>query len=187
MTLARLLLERGAYIEGGVKPSEDRCTLTPLQLAAATGNTEMVSLLLAHGANACLSTLHKVVTIVVILFTSVGRCLESYGICFLGLAVLFGRGAAWQPLRHSCGGCSRTKGYVAQTLVASTFSAHERSSIPGRDIGGGVDAGEAHSLPQDTDKSAAGGDVPQLGMWTPRHHPRPPTTRSHLDPSLLDD
>ncbi|KAL0268771.1 UNVERIFIED_CONTAM: hypothetical protein PYX00_010588 [Menopon gallinae] len=59
VTLARLLLERGAYIEGGVKPSEDRCTLTPLQLAAATGNTEMVSLLLAHGANACLSTLHK--------------------------------------------------------------------------------------------------------------------------------
>lgn len=60
MTLARLLLERGAHVEGGVKPSEDRCTLTPLQLAAASNNTEMVSLLLAHGGNACLSTLHKV-------------------------------------------------------------------------------------------------------------------------------
>jgi len=58
--MARLLLERGAHVEGGCKPSEDRCTLTPLQLAVATGNTEMVTLLLAHGANACLSTLDKV-------------------------------------------------------------------------------------------------------------------------------
>lgn len=58
--MARLLLERGARVEAGWKPSEDRCTLSPLQLAVATGNIEMVSLLLAHGANACLSTLDKV-------------------------------------------------------------------------------------------------------------------------------
>lgn len=29
---ARLLLERGANVEGGARLSEDRCTLTPLQV-----------------------------------------------------------------------------------------------------------------------------------------------------------
>lgn len=57
--IARMLLERGAAVEGGAKPSEDKCTITPLQAAAASGNGEMVALLLAHGAQPFLSTLIK--------------------------------------------------------------------------------------------------------------------------------
>ncbi|XP_034122546.1 ankyrin repeat and BTB/POZ domain-containing protein 2 isoform X1 [Drosophila guanche] len=55
----RILLERGSKVEGGARNSEEKCTLTPLQLAAGTGNLEIVALLLAHGANAFLSTQQK--------------------------------------------------------------------------------------------------------------------------------
>ncbi|EDV96630.1 GH16366 [Drosophila grimshawi] len=55
----RILLERGGKVEGGARSSEEKCTLTPLQLAAGTGNLEMVALLLAHGANAFMSTQQK--------------------------------------------------------------------------------------------------------------------------------
>nr|CAD7258854.1 unnamed protein product [Timema shepardi] len=58
-SMVRLLLERGAHVEGGTRLSEDKCTLTPLQVAVACGNAEMVSLLLAHGAHPFLSTLLK--------------------------------------------------------------------------------------------------------------------------------
>ncbi|NP_001135439.1 ankyrin repeat and BTB (POZ) domain containing 2 [Nasonia vitripennis] len=59
-TIARILLERGAAVEGGAKHSEDdKPTITPLQAATASGNTEMVALLLAHGAQPFLSTLIK--------------------------------------------------------------------------------------------------------------------------------
>jgi len=57
--VARILLERGAAVEGGAKLSEDKCTVTPLQAATASGNNEMVALLLAHGAQPFLSTLIK--------------------------------------------------------------------------------------------------------------------------------
>ncbi|XP_069675380.1 ankyrin repeat and BTB/POZ domain-containing protein 2 isoform X2 [Periplaneta americana] len=57
--IARLLLERGAHVEGGARLSEDKCTQTPLQVAAACGHMEMVSLLLSHGAHPFLSTLLK--------------------------------------------------------------------------------------------------------------------------------
>lgn len=57
--IARLLLERGAHVEGGARLSEDRCTQTPLQVAAACSKMEMVSLLLSHGAHPFLSTLLK--------------------------------------------------------------------------------------------------------------------------------
>lgn len=57
--IARILLERGAVVEGGAKLSEDKCTVTPLQAATASGNNDMVALLLAHGAQPFLSTLIK--------------------------------------------------------------------------------------------------------------------------------
>ncbi len=50
----RVLLERGAKVE--VKLSEEKCAITPLQAASGSGCIENVSLLLAHGAHAFLST-----------------------------------------------------------------------------------------------------------------------------------
>lgn len=102
VALARLLLERGAHVEGGWKPSEDRCTLTPLQLAVATGSTEMVSLLLAHGANACLSTLDKVTN-----FSQFSFSIINWD---LGLAVLLRSSSTWQSLRYSCSCCPWSTG-----------------------------------------------------------------------------
>lgn len=55
----RLLLERGGHVEGGARLSEDKCTLTPLQVSSGSGSVEVVSLLLAHGAHAFLSTQQK--------------------------------------------------------------------------------------------------------------------------------
>jgi ankyrin repeat/BTB/POZ domain-containing protein 2 len=52
----RVLLERGAKVEGGARLSEDKCTFTPLQVASGLGHVEIVSLLLAHGASPFLST-----------------------------------------------------------------------------------------------------------------------------------
>ncbi|XP_055854644.1 ankyrin repeat and BTB/POZ domain-containing protein 2 isoform X2 [Episyrphus balteatus] len=55
----RMLLDRGGKVEGGARLSEDKSTLTPLQVACGSGNLEVVSLLLAHGAHAFLSTQQK--------------------------------------------------------------------------------------------------------------------------------
>ena len=55
----RCLLERGGKVEGGARQSEDKHTLTPLQVACGSGNIDVVSLLLLHGANAFLSTQQK--------------------------------------------------------------------------------------------------------------------------------
>lgn len=55
----RILLERGANVEGGACLSDDKCTLTPLQVSGGSGSVDIVSLLLSHGANGFLSTQHK--------------------------------------------------------------------------------------------------------------------------------
>lgn len=55
----RLILERGGHVEGGARLSEDKCTLTPLQVASGSGCLDVVSLLLGHGAHAFLSTQQK--------------------------------------------------------------------------------------------------------------------------------
>lgn len=55
--LLQILLEKGCNVEGGAKLSEDKSTQTPLQVAVATGNMDMVSLLLSYGANPFMCTL----------------------------------------------------------------------------------------------------------------------------------
>lgn len=54
--MVRMLLERGSNVEGGARLSEDKCTMTPLQIASGAGVLDVVSLLLGHGAHAFLST-----------------------------------------------------------------------------------------------------------------------------------
>lgn len=55
----RMLLKRGACVEGGASLADDRCTLTPLQVSSASGAIDIVELLLSYGANAFLSTQHS--------------------------------------------------------------------------------------------------------------------------------
>ncbi|CAG7837994.1 unnamed protein product [Allacma fusca] len=57
INVVKILLERGANVEGGAKLSEEKSTQTPLQVSSATGNLDVVSTLLNYGANPFLSTL----------------------------------------------------------------------------------------------------------------------------------
>ncbi|XP_042902345.1 ankyrin repeat and BTB/POZ domain-containing protein 2 [Parasteatoda tepidariorum] len=56
LSVIKLLLEKGANVEGGARLSEEKITVTPLQLAAASGRLKLAELLLMHGAHPFLST-----------------------------------------------------------------------------------------------------------------------------------
>ncbi|KAG0415898.1 hypothetical protein HPB47_006926 [Ixodes persulcatus] len=56
ISTVRLLLEKGANVEGSAAPNEEKITETPLQLAVAFSQLELMALLLSYGANPFFST-----------------------------------------------------------------------------------------------------------------------------------
>lgn len=196
----RILLERGGKVEGGARSSEEKCTLTPLQLAAGTGNLEMVALLLAHGANAFLSTQQKDT----LCFAAAA---QKGCFCAISVAAAHGhRSCLRKLLAHPVSPCTRdvlsleemlAEGDVGGAGVRGSAGAATATGPAGEDLLPLLNKTQIKRLQEAMYHSAENNHLGKCGNSFSRgltNHRSPPGRHNHraaqtgraLDPALLD-
>ncbi len=155
----RLLLEKGAQVEGGVDAEEDICTETPLQLAAAAGKVDIVELLLSFGASPFLSTL-KVDAM------SFGSAAQKGCYCALSTAASHGQRKVLHKLvTHPSTLTSQNSGKevlsLEEILAEGVANGHNGSATSGSDSHNGrhfeMAGGGSAKKQQQQNKSGGGG------------------------------